>query len=178
MPPPNTHTLQAPHSPLGSPSAPCPYCPSPLRVPPMVPPCIQLFALTVACSPHGHPMQYVELLRKCGLGAQLRTAHERMADLFPLSEQLWMEWVNDELAQVAGVEDVARIQVRGSTSASSSLAWSVIRRHNCVPELAPAAQDLRCPLPCTGPFCPGIQGLLFGQPVVLLPRVSVHSAMQ
>ena len=56
-------------------------------------------------------MQYVELLRKCNLTTQLRAAHERMAGLFPLSEQLWTEWVNDELAAVEGSEDIARIQV-------------------------------------------------------------------
>ncbi len=33
-----------------------------------------------------------------------------MASLFPLSEQLWSDWVNDELAQVQSHEDVRRIQ--------------------------------------------------------------------
>ena len=54
--------------------------------------------------------QYVTLLRKCGLRERLREGHERMASLFPLSEQLWSDWVNDELAQVQGHEDVHRIQ--------------------------------------------------------------------
>ncbi len=56
------------------------------------------------------PLQYIEVLRKCKLNVQLRSAHERMSGLFPLSEQLWMEWVNDELAQVQSAEDIARVQ--------------------------------------------------------------------
>jgi hypothetical protein len=58
------------------------------------------------------PSQYVELLRKCGLTTQLRAAHERMAALFPLSEQLWMEWVNDELAQVSAGQKEVQIGLR------------------------------------------------------------------
>lgn len=48
------------------------------------------------------PPQYIGLLRQARLKARLRSAHERMADLFPLSEQLWLDWVNDELEQVPG----------------------------------------------------------------------------
>lgn len=55
------------------------------------------------------PTQYLELLRKCQLHARLRAAHERMASIFPLSENLWTEWVNDELSQVKGPDDVQRI---------------------------------------------------------------------
>jgi hypothetical protein len=54
--------------------------------------------------------QYVELLRRCGLHARLRAAHERMASLFPLSEALWTDWVNDELGQVSSHEDIERIR--------------------------------------------------------------------
>ncbi|GAX74832.1 hypothetical protein CEUSTIGMA_g2278.t1 [Chlamydomonas eustigma] len=55
-------------------------------------------------------IKYIELLRTSNLRVQLRAAHERMSTLFPLSEQLWMEWVNDELAQVESLEDILRIQ--------------------------------------------------------------------
>ncbi len=42
----------------------------------------------------------MELLRQHKQHVQLREAHEHMAAHFPLSEQLWLEWVNDELGQV------------------------------------------------------------------------------
>lgn len=59
-----------------------------------------------------HPIvpQYIEVLRRCKLHARLRAAHEAMSALFPLSEQLWTEWVNDELAQVSSGEDIQRIE--------------------------------------------------------------------
>ncbi|KAG1673451.1 hypothetical protein FOA52_002217 [Chlamydomonas sp. UWO 241] len=55
-------------------------------------------------------VQYVELLRRCGLHFRLRAAHERMASLFPLSEALWTDWANDELGRVSSHEDIERIQ--------------------------------------------------------------------
>jgi hypothetical protein len=64
----------------------------------------------ITCDLGVHCPQYIEVLRKCKLNVQLQSAHERMGSLFPLSEQLWTEWVNDELAQVQGPEDVQRIQ--------------------------------------------------------------------
>jgi len=45
-------------------------------------------------------MQYIGLLRQAKLRARLRSAYERMASLFPLTERLWVDWVNDELEQV------------------------------------------------------------------------------
>lgn len=33
-----------------------------------------------------------------------------MASLFPLSEQLWLDWVNDELGRVSTHEDIERIE--------------------------------------------------------------------
>eukprot|EP00798_Chlamydomonas_sp_ICE-L_P021550 gene21550-28543_t len=55
-------------------------------------------------------IEYIALLRKCRLRERLCEAHEKMADHFPLSEQLWTEWVNDELKHVESTEDVQRIQ--------------------------------------------------------------------
>lgn len=45
-------------------------------------------------------LQYIKLLRDAKLRARLRTAHEAMAELFPLNEQQWLDWINDELEQV------------------------------------------------------------------------------
>jgi hypothetical protein len=59
---------------------------------------------------HACSLQYLECLRNCKLHARLREAHERMRSLFPLSEHLWTEWVNDELSQVKDADDVDWIQ--------------------------------------------------------------------
>ncbi|KAG2484382.1 hypothetical protein HYH03_016798 [Edaphochlamys debaryana] len=53
-------------------------------------------------------LEYIELLRSTpGLRTRLRDAHEALAAAFPLSEELWMGWINDELSSVSGPEDVA-----------------------------------------------------------------------
>lgn len=33
--------------------------------------------------------QYIEVLRRCKMGARLREARQAMHDVFPLTEQLW-----------------------------------------------------------------------------------------
>ncbi len=54
--------------------------------------------------------QLIELCRKCRLAERLRSAQERMSSHFPLTESLWLAWVNDELGQgLEGAEDVQRI---------------------------------------------------------------------
>ncbi|KAF5828241.1 hypothetical protein DUNSADRAFT_17991 [Dunaliella salina] len=55
-------------------------------------------------------IEYIGLLRQAKLRARLRSAYERMASLFPMTEQLWLDWVNDELEQVRSEEDIDRIQ--------------------------------------------------------------------
>lgn len=59
--------------------------------------------------PHHTSPQLIDLCRKCHLSARLRAAHERMASSFPLSESLWLAWVNDELGQLEGQEDIDRL---------------------------------------------------------------------
>ncbi len=44
--------------------------------------------------------QYINLLRELKLNVKLREAHEKMAAKFPLTDQLWQEWVEDELGAV------------------------------------------------------------------------------
>ena len=41
------------------------------------------------------PPQYITLLRKCKLHERLDAARRAMHDLFPLTEQLWLEWLDD-----------------------------------------------------------------------------------
>lgn len=41
-------------------------------------------------------LQYIGVLRKCKLREKLRTAREAMHEHYPLTEQLWLEWLQDE----------------------------------------------------------------------------------
>lgn len=41
-----------------------------------------------ACTPLPTP-QYIEVLRRCRMGARLREARQAMHAAFPLTEQLW-----------------------------------------------------------------------------------------
>ncbi|EFJ45259.1 hypothetical protein VOLCADRAFT_118442 [Volvox carteri f. nagariensis] len=53
-------------------------------------------------------LEYIALLRTApGLRKRLRDAHEDLAARFPLSEELWLAWINDELSAVSGPEDLA-----------------------------------------------------------------------
>lgn len=50
-------------------------------------------------------LQFIKLLRELKLRVKLRGAHERMAAQFPLTDELWLEWVADELETVRGAPD-------------------------------------------------------------------------
>lgn len=41
-------------------------------------------------------VQYIGVLRKCKLREKLKTAREAMNKHYPLTEQLWLEWLQDE----------------------------------------------------------------------------------
>jgi hypothetical protein len=47
---------------------------------------------------YGLHAQYVALLRRCKLRGRLRDACEAQAALFPLTEQQWRDWIDDEIA--------------------------------------------------------------------------------
>ncbi|KAK9813405.1 hypothetical protein WJX73_006344 [Symbiochloris irregularis] len=48
-------------------------------------------------------LQYIELLRNCKMAQRLKTARRAMQKLFPLSEDIWLQWLEDEqvVAQAA-----------------------------------------------------------------------------
>jgi hypothetical protein len=54
--------------------------------------------------------QYIELLRRVRLKARLRAARERMAAAFPLNEEQWRAWIDDEVAGLRSADDVARVR--------------------------------------------------------------------
>ncbi|KAG2446465.1 hypothetical protein HYH02_008457 [Chlamydomonas schloesseri] len=75
-------------------------------------------------------LEYITLLRSTpGLRTRLHDAHEALAAKFPLSEELWLAWVNDELAAVNGPDDVAGL-------------LSLLRRAATRDYLAPGVWDL------------------------------------
>ncbi|OUM62533.1 hypothetical protein PIROE2DRAFT_11168 [Piromyces sp. E2] len=41
-------------------------------------------------------VKYIEKLREMGQFEELRTARNNMKNIYPLSETLWLEWINDE----------------------------------------------------------------------------------
>ncbi|KXZ53270.1 hypothetical protein GPECTOR_7g1164 [Gonium pectorale] len=64
-------------------------------------------------------LEYITLLRSTpGLRTRLREAHSAMAAAFPLSEELWLAAVNDELTAVEGPEDVEALLGLLRTAAS------------------------------------------------------------
>ena len=44
-----------------------------------------------------HVLQYIRVLRKCKLREKLRAAREAMHKHYPMTEQLWLEWLQDEM---------------------------------------------------------------------------------
>lgn len=63
-------------------------------------------------------LQYISLLRSARLRQRLHSAHECLSERFPLSEPLWLAWIDDEIeafeesGDVGAVEEVMR---RGAT---------------------------------------------------------------
>ena len=43
-------------------------------------------------------LQYIELLRRSKLTTKLRAARSVMQERFPLTESLWLDWLQDEIA--------------------------------------------------------------------------------
>jgi hypothetical protein len=56
------------------------------------------------------PVQYIMLLRNMrGVRTRLREAYEAFAGQFPLSEELWLMWADDELKAAEGAEGAAEV---------------------------------------------------------------------
>ena len=58
---------------------------------------------------YGLHAQYVALLRRCKLRGRLREACEAQAALFPLTEQQWRDWIDDEIAAAERCAANARV---------------------------------------------------------------------
>ena len=55
-------------------------------------------------------MQYISILRKCKMRARLTTARTAMHSKFPLSEPLWIEWLDDEIAACHNEESINHVE--------------------------------------------------------------------
>ncbi|KAL9249501.1 Squamous cell carcinoma antigen recognized by T-cells 3-like protein [Drosera capensis] len=58
-------------------------------------------------SNYGAHVQFIKLLRKMGELEKLRQARETMSQVFPLSPEMWREWVKDETSLLAGSESLS-----------------------------------------------------------------------
>lgn len=56
----------------------------------------------------GH-VEYIKLLRGAGMLGDLRHAHVKMAEQFPLTPELWRPWLRDEARLAASAADVERV---------------------------------------------------------------------
>lgn len=54
-------------------------------------------------------MQYIGVLRKCKLREKLRIAREAMHEQYPLTEQLWLNWIQDEMSSADNVASKKQI---------------------------------------------------------------------
>lgn len=55
-------------------------------------------------------LQLINALKRCKLRARLAEARSRMQASFPLSETLWMEWINDSMAHITSAEDAQALK--------------------------------------------------------------------
>ncbi|GLC34775.1 hypothetical protein PLESTB_001162500 [Pleodorina starrii] len=90
-------------------------------------------------------LEYISLLRNTpGLRARLHDAHKALAARFPLSEELWLAWINDELASVSGPDDVAALLALVRQAATrdylAPAVWGLYLE--VAHDLDPAVQDL------------------------------------
>jgi hypothetical protein len=76
---------------------------------------------------YGLHAQYVALLRRCKLRGRLREACEAQAALFPLTEQQWRDWIDDEIAAAERCVTNARMMLH-SAAQGPAIAVAVPRK--------------------------------------------------
>ena len=74
-------------------------------------------------------VRYVALLRACGLREKLREARQAFHDAFPLTETMWLEWIEDESAALETVEDVERLEALLGESHEDYMSVSLWSEH-------------------------------------------------
>ena len=54
-------------------------------------------------------VEYLALLRTCRMQERLKDARRSMHEIFPMQEDMWLEWIHDEIENADNAEDLARI---------------------------------------------------------------------
>eukprot|EP00890_Picochlorum_soloecismus_P000020 jgi/Picsp_1/1018/NSC_04502-R1_squamous cell carcinoma antigen recognized by t-cells 3-like len=54
-------------------------------------------------------LEYVALLRTCRMQERLKDARRSMHETFPMQEDMWLEWIHDEIENADDAEDLNRI---------------------------------------------------------------------
>lgn len=54
-------------------------------------------------------LEYVALLRTCRMQERLKDARRCMHETFPMQEDMWLEWIHDEIENAESLEDLDRI---------------------------------------------------------------------
>lgn len=74
-------------------------------------------------------LQYIALLRKApSLRRRLRSAHEALASGFPLGEDLWLEWINDELETFSHHSTAAAAAAEGHEGGDGAAPGRALKR--------------------------------------------------
>lgn len=74
-------------------------------------------------------MQLIAALKEARLKARLKAARERMQALFPLDEQLWLDWINDSMADMSDAGDVDYIKQLFQQAAQDYVSVSLLESY-------------------------------------------------
>ncbi|KAK9853378.1 hypothetical protein WJX84_010588 [Apatococcus fuscideae] len=79
--------------------------------------------LETSASSYDTHLQYIELLRRSKLTAKLRAARTAMQERFPLTETLWLEWLEDEVAAGTDFADMQSLYKKATKDYLSVAIW-------------------------------------------------------
>jgi hypothetical protein len=54
-------------------------------------------------------LEYLALLRTCRMQERLKDARRSMHEIFPMQENMWLEWIHDEIENADNAEDLDQI---------------------------------------------------------------------
>lgn len=78
-------------------------------------------------------VEFIAVLRRCNMMERLRDARRNMHEHFPMSERMWLEWLEDESRAAATVEDVRALERLLQESHGDYLSVSLWKEHiQCV----------------------------------------------
>ena len=67
----------------------------------------------------------IQVLRRCGMRERLREARNAMHAIFPMTETMWLEWIEDEVQKIEREEDVNRVMTLMKTSLGDYMSVSL-----------------------------------------------------